>query len=245
MFPILGRYGSFFLYSFTVVMAAGILLGLGLAACWRRDEADERWLDTAVFVTLIAWLGARAGFVAGNWAYYTERPAEIWQFWQGGLSYHGALLAGLAALWGWSAWRKRPFARDAARLAPALILVAAFGWLACYLEGCAYGAETSLGPLAADLPDSYGVFALRYQTQLIGFVLTLLILPLILWLGRKRPDTAVFWFAILLLSLIHLLVGAMRADTGRLSNLLDAGLVILAFILYKTYPVCFVCPNSN
>ena len=236
MFPILGRYGSFFLYSFTVAMATGIWLGLGLAARWRRDEANEGWLDTAVFVMLIAWLGARAGFVAANWPYYAERPSEIWQFWQGGLSYHGALLAGLAALWGWSVWRKRPFAHEAARLAPAIILVVAFGWLACYLEGCAYGAETTLGPLAADLPDGYGVFALRYQTQLIGLGLTLLILPLILWLSRRWPDTAVFWFTILLLSLIHLLVSTMRADTGRLSNLLDAGLVILALILYKNVP---------
>ncbi|HID51779.1 MAG TPA: hypothetical protein EYP41_07075, partial [Anaerolineae bacterium] len=188
---------------------------------------------TAVFVMFFAWLGARAGFAAANWTYYAERPWEIWQFWQGGLSYHGALLAGLAALGGWSVWRGRPFARDAARLAPALILVAASGWLACYLEGCAYGAETTLGPLAADLPDNYGVFAVRYQTQLLGLGLTLLILPLILWLGRRRPDTAVFWFTILLLSLVHLLVGAMRADTSALSSLLDAGLVIIAFILYK------------
>ena len=49
MHPILTRYGSFFLYSFTVVMIVGIAAGLGITA-WRArqlvmDKTSD-WLDT-------------------------------------------------------------------------------------------------------------------------------------------------------------------------------------------------------
>ena len=35
-----------------------------------------------------------------------------------------------------------------------------FGWLACYAEGCGHGREALLGPLTADLPDTFGVFVM-------------------------------------------------------------------------------------
>ena len=35
-------------------------------------------------------------------------------------------------------------------------------------EGCAYGRETTLGWLAADLPDSFGVYAVRYRRSFWG-----------------------------------------------------------------------------
>jgi len=175
MHPILGRYGPFFLHSFTVVMAIGLAAGIGLTT-WleRRDDRNwPGWIDGLIVTLLAGLIGGRAGFVFANWTYFSEEPGQIGLVWQGGLSYHGALLAGLLGLLLWTAWRGRAFAQYAGLLAPALVLVSAFGWLACWFEGCAFGRETTFGLLAADLPDSYGVYGLRYQTQLLGLALGL------------------------------------------------------------------------
>ncbi|MCP4358743.1 MAG: hypothetical protein GY796_12055, partial [Chloroflexi bacterium] len=141
-----------------------------------RQAAHTRlsdWVDGWLIIMVFAWLGARSGFVAANWEYYQLRPSEIWLLWDGGLSYHGALLGGCIGLGLWCIWGKRPWFPYAAQFAPALALISAFGWAACWFDGCAYGLPTTLGPLAADLPDEFGVFAVRYQTQLLGIILSL------------------------------------------------------------------------
>ena len=112
MHPILTRYGSFFLYSFTVVLSIGVTAGLGLAA-WRarRLVVDFVWLDMSLAGLVTGLIGGRIGFVWLEWAYFGERPYQILQFWRGGLTYHGVLFAGLLGGWGWSVLRKRPFSR--------------------------------------------------------------------------------------------------------------------------------------
>ncbi|MCB0007570.1 MAG: hypothetical protein KDE04_13990, partial [Anaerolineales bacterium] len=98
-------------------------------------------------------------------------------------------------------------------LALPLALAWSGGWLACYLEGCAYGAPTTLSPLAADLPDSFGVFALRYQTQLLGLAGALLTLTLLyLWQRRAGRQPRQFWLTLALLSAQQLLLLPWRGD---------------------------------
>jgi phosphatidylglycerol:prolipoprotein diacylglycerol transferase len=236
MEPILARYGPFFLYSYSVVMGVGILAGLGLMAWLDRRETGEHlsWLDGLLAGMVAALVGGRLAFVWANWSYFQGQAHETWLVWRGGLSYHGALLVGLLAFGLWSFWRGRTPANDLGLLAPALALVSASGWFACWLEGCAYGRETVYGFLAADLPDSFGVFALRYQTQLLGVILSLVALALILALRRRARPGQLFWFALLLLSAGRLAVSLLRGDampllgTFRLDTILELALVIIA-----------------
>lgn len=239
MYPILGRYGPFFLYSYTVVLGLGILFALGLTAWQARRTAAPRWADGALVAMLAALVGGRLGFVALHADYFAERPSEAWQVWQGGLNYHGALFAGLLALWLWSRRRQESFAACAGLLAPGLALLSVFGWGACWLEGCAYGRETFLGPLAADLPDEFGVFAVRYRTQLIGLLLALAVFMAVLWLRRRRPPGVLFWLTLAGLSFGRLPVGLLRGDpmvqigNVRLDVALDAALVIISLLLLQ------------
>lgn len=212
MYPILARYGPYFLYSYTVAMGLGVLAAVSLTRRLARSDAPEKWMDGLVIMLIAALVGGRMGFVWARTDYFGQAPAEAWQIWQGGLSYHAALLVGLVTLWAWTLYQKRPFSDYAALFAPALALLSAFGWAACWLEGCAYGRETVIGWLAADLPDEFGVFALRYQTQLVGATLALLVLGLVLWLRRRWPPGACFWFAVSALSLSHLAAGLLRGD---------------------------------
>lgn len=246
MHPILTRYGSFLYYSYTAVMGLGLALAIGLAVHEARQPAEDgRWrpavrtlLDAIVAALFVALLVGRVAFVLANWDYYVNDLDETWLLWQGGISYHGAVSGGLLAFWIWSRFRGTSFARLGGLLAMPMALWTTLGWLACYLDGCVYGRETFLGPLAADLPDDFGVFAVRYQTQLIGLVLSLLALAVLWRLRRRLPSSAFFWLTVFLLSASRAVVDTLRGDgvpllSGlRLDLLLDVMLALGALLLF-------------
>jgi phosphatidylglycerol:prolipoprotein diacylglycerol transferase len=239
MYPILGRYGSIFIYSFTVILALGVILAVLLTARLARAHPASAWFDALLVSFAAALVGARLGYVIGQWSYFREYPGQILQFTQGGLSYYGALLAGLAALFLWTRAYGRSFYPYAALFSPGLALVTAFGWAACWFDSCAYGRETMIGPLSADLADEFGVFALRYQTQLIGLLFSLAAFFLILWLFRRVSAAVTFWSAVLLLSTAHLIPGLLRGDPVfsagplRLDVLIDAILIAVSLLMLQ------------
>jgi phosphatidylglycerol:prolipoprotein diacylglycerol transferase len=238
MYPILARYGPFFLFSFTVIMGLGILAGIGLTAVLARGNNKDHanWLDGLLLALVMAIIGGRIAFVWVNWDYYQEHVREISLVWRGGLSYHGAIVAGLITLLAWTLFRRHSFAYLAGLLAPALILGSIFGWLACWFDGCAFGRETGFGLLAADLPDSYGVFALRYQTQWMGLALCLIIFIIVIGLRRRLQPIRVFWLTLFLLSLGRVFVSYFRGDempligAYRIDTLFDGTLALLSVI---------------
>jgi phosphatidylglycerol---prolipoprotein diacylglyceryl transferase len=247
MYPLAGRYGPFLIYSFTLVMWLGIAAALALAAWRARVRPTPGWPDALLFSSVLALAGGRLVFVAAQWEYFQENTPEIFWLWRGGLSYHGALLAGLAALWLWSAWQKRSFGRYAALLAPSFVLLQAFGWSACWLDGCAYGRETSFGPLAAALPDHFGVVAVRYQTQLAGLIWSLAVFFIVWWRDGRIRDIGsdgqgrLFWLALLLLSAGRFLIAFGRGDPvpeagrWRLDIWLDGSLSVISLVKWGQY----------
>lgn len=241
MYPILGRYGPFFLYSYTIVLGAGIAAGIGLAI-WqtRRRNLPDEWLDGILVALLLGLIGGRVGYVASEWTYFQERPFEIIQLWHGGSSYHGALLAGLIGYGGWCRLRKRPFQSSIPPLGPAFALSSIFGWFACWLEGCAYGREAVAGSrFAAALPDAFGVYDWRYQTQLLGMGVALVVFLLALHWQRSNYSPMVFWFVLGTLSLGRVGITLLRGDPVplwgqiRMDTILDGTLAILFFILLQ------------
>jgi phosphatidylglycerol:prolipoprotein diacylglycerol transferase len=239
MYPILTRFGPFFLYSYTMVLGLGIAAGIAMTAALESRDAQRRpgWLDGLLGASLIAIIGGRIIFVGLNWTYYQDNLEEIGLVWRGGLSYHGVLVAGLGALWLWARWQGKEFGLYAGLIAPAMILVSAFAWFACWLEGCVYGQETVFGPLAADLPDSFGVFRLRYQTQWMGLILSVVTLGFILTIRRRVRPLLIFWIALLALSIGRLIVGFYRGDEAprfgafRLDTSADLVIVILCVVI--------------
>lgn len=247
----MGRVGPFLIYGYTVALAGSIALGLALTqALTRRVPAFARlrgWVDGALAALVGGLLGGRSGFVAGEWAYFAERPSLIWQVGQGGLSYHGALLGSLIVLWLWTLASKQRLMTFLNLLAPAFALTNVGGWVACWLEGCAYGRQTRYTGqwwhdwLAADLPDTFGLFALRYQTQLLGAILGLLALLLTLYTLQRRQSKTLFWLTLGSISITHLLISLLRGDPApQLTNLridawLNALLATLSVIQYRRH----------
>lgn len=236
MFPIFARYGSIFVYSYTVVLALGVLLAAALTARLARDSGPEEWFDALLAMLLGAILGGRAGFVAGQWGYYQDHLGEVWRIGQGGLAYHAAWLGGLLALLLWTTLKGRDFYDYGALAMPGTAVIAAFGWAACWLEGCAYGRQALPGPWSAEIADEFGVVAVRYQTQLLGLLLALLVLAILLWLRPRVGDAVLFWCGVGLLGAAHLLPGLWRGDPSPFS----AGLridVILDLLMVLSAPL--------
>lgn len=174
-------------------MLLTLLAALGCLA-WQQRRGRKDALDLGLLALLAGVIGARVGHVLANWAYYGERQAAMLDLRDGGLSWHGGLLAGLAALALAAAWRRGDAAPYSLRLQEMLAVLAAplaigllGGWLACLLTGCAYG--LAIAPpqrfYTPDWPDSYGVLAFRLPSQLLGMALALLLL--LAWPLRRRP----------------------------------------------------------
>lgn len=186
MYPILVTLGRRPIYSYSVVMVVTLLLVFGWLA-WQQRRTHNRALDLGLLALAAGLIGARAGHVLANWEYYAEQGAAVFDLRDGGLSWHGGLLAGLLALAVAAAWQRHgasPFVLRLRQILAVLIVPLALGllggWLACLLAGCAYG--RAIAPpqrfYTPDWPDSYGVLAFRLPSQLLGMLLALCLLLL-------------------------------------------------------------------
>jgi len=248
MYPVLFRVSGYPLYSYTVLLDVGLLLGL-VVAWWqarRRSAIDDPGavVDAAFWSVLGGVVGGRAGYVLAQREYFAYHPEKVWQVWQGGLSWHGAFLGGAVALLAWHALRTwlTPRPRDGGprrlpppllaltdSLAPGLALGAAFGWIGCFLSGVGHGV-VSYGPLTYDLPDLYGVYARRFATQPVGAAWSLLVFALLLLSGH-RSRWGFNTFAYLFLAFGgDLLLGFTRADETLYWGLWRAGQVVDAVL---------------
>jgi phosphatidylglycerol:prolipoprotein diacylglycerol transferase len=239
MYPILGRYGPFFLYSFTLVMGLAIAAGIGLTAWKARRTGEVGWLDGFITSLLFGLVGSRIAFVIAKWEYFQQQPSEAWQIWRGGLNYHGALFAGILGLWAWCRWQERPFAACATLFAPGLAVASAVAWFACWLDGCAYGRLAPPGILSGDLPDSFGIFDVRYQTQLLGMGLSIVPALLTLWLQRRKANIQLFWFTLFGLSIGRMMVTLLRGDDVplldqmRMDTVVDGAVAVVSLCLLQ------------
>jgi phosphatidylglycerol:prolipoprotein diacylglycerol transferase len=130
--------------SYGLMMVIGFALGL-----WRmvrvgrkRDLPPERLYDLALTVLLSGIVGARIVYVMLN------RDSESWRelvaVWNGGLSFHGGVAFAMAAGYVYIRRAKLPFWQCADIAAPSLAIGYAVARVGCFLNGCCYGAPTSL-----------------------------------------------------------------------------------------------------
>jgi phosphatidylglycerol:prolipoprotein diacylglycerol transferase len=161
---------------------------------WQQRRGRKDALDLGLLALAAGLVGARMGHILANWEYYTEHWLSVLDLRDGGLSWHGGLLAGLLALLAVAVWRRNGGASIALPLRDLLALLLAplaigllGGWTACLLSGCAYGLPIAPPQrfYTPDWPDNYGVMAFRLPSQLLGILLALLLLALVKPLNRR------------------------------------------------------------
>jgi len=193
MYPTLFRIGTLNVPAYTVLLDLGLILGLLLAYLEgkRRLDRGTLVLDLGLWVVIGGILGGRIGYVLANWRVFSEDWAGVIRIWEGGLSFHGAILGGFLVMILFAYLQPREekpvsFWQLADVMAPGLALGIAFGWAACLLGGCAFG-MVGQGLGYAILPDLYGVEASRFATQAVGLGFALVLFVGVWLMGRRWP----------------------------------------------------------
>ncbi len=219
--------------------AAGLLAAyLFLRSRSRRASALPAFLDGALLVFAVGWLGARAYHVATHWEYYAARPDEIAQPGLGGLGIRGALILALIALMFYWAVRRISFWYFADAAALGLAIGQALGWMGALIQGANYGVVSD-SPIAIDLPDLYGLVQPRFPLQHAEITVFALLFIGLLFAAAQRPRAGTLFIAYLLLaSLANFALGFQRGDDTayvgalRIDQVVDAALAVLAVLIW-------------
>jgi phosphatidylglycerol:prolipoprotein diacylglycerol transferase len=243
MHPTLFTIGNLSVPTYTVLLDLGLILGLVLTTLeGKRLLGDGAMaLDLGLWAVIGGIVGGRIGYVVANWNVFGEDLGRIVRIWEGGLSFHGAFLGGLVVLIVFALLYHRgeeivPIWTLGDVVTPGLALGMAFGWAACLMGGCAYGA-LGKGFGYALLPDIYGLEAPRFATQAFG-VGFFLVLFAGFWLLRKNwPFSGASFLMFVLLCFTGLFFleftrgdEAIYVGPWRLAELLDLALAVLAAV---------------
>ncbi|HEY5862670.1 MAG TPA: prolipoprotein diacylglyceryl transferase [Casimicrobiaceae bacterium] len=181
-------YGLMYLLAFVLVIVLGRKRARqNMLTGWRPGDID----DMLFYGVLGVILGGRLGYVLFyKPLHYLAHPLEIFQVWQGGMSFHGGFLGVLIALWFYARRRRKRWLDVMDFVAPLVPLGLAAGRLGNFINGELVGRATS-GPWAMVFPQVDNVP--RHPSQLYELGLEGLLLFVILWsfASRRRPMGAV------------------------------------------------------
>jgi phosphatidylglycerol:prolipoprotein diacylglycerol transferase len=196
MHPILFQYHGFVIYTYGVLVATGVLLGMWYARTQaRRSGIDPGKLwNMAIYTILVALLLAKIWLLATDWDYYTTHVREIFslQTFQSGGVYYGGVLGAILTIVLYTHFQKMPMFAVLDVSAGALPLGHAIGRLGCYAAGCCYGKPTSVpwgivfkNPVAAQIAGTpLGVHL--HPTQLYESFAEFLNFAFLIWVGRRQ-----------------------------------------------------------
>jgi phosphatidylglycerol:prolipoprotein diacylglycerol transferase len=202
MYPTLIHiYGPLAIHSYGVMIALGICV---FTICVMNDHRRKKLVTEDQFVSLLirgiiaATVGGKVLFALMNSDTFTH-PFELLQFWHGGFSILGSLIAVICVI---------PFyvRRFNIALAPFLDLIALYApllqsiaRLGCLFAGCCFGkASNTLFSMA--VADDYGNLIYRHPTQLYSSAaLFIIFLVLYLFIQRrtKKNGQLALWYLIL------------------------------------------------
>jgi len=180
--------------------------------------------------------------LVGDVVDYTQHPELILS--AGGLTIYGAVLGAALGIWIYSRFSNFKFGYFADLIAPGIILSQAVGRVGCTLNGCCYGAPTSLPwGVVYTHPESYAPLGVAiHPTQPYEIIYNLLVFVVLLKLrGRFKPDGSLFLIYLSLYSLWRVGIDLLREGTPFLFGLHQAqvtGIIVLAIAIpilaYKT-----------
>lgn len=184
--PIAVQIGGFALRWYSLAYLAGILFAWTMAKRMvekYRSPFTKDMVDDAVFYgTFGMILGARIGYVLFyNFHYYFEHPLQILALWQGGMSFHGALLGIIVGLYAFSRRMKIGFFTITDVFAAVGTIGVFFGRLANFANAELYGRVTTSVPWAMVFPNAGPMPrhpSQLYEALLEGLVIFAVLYPL-------------------------------------------------------------------
>ncbi|MEP7312557.1 MAG: prolipoprotein diacylglyceryl transferase [Pseudomonadota bacterium] len=206
----------------------GIMYVLGFAAAWwlarkRAARPGSTWqtndVDDLIFWAMLGVIiGGRLGYVlfygTQFWATDPWYPLKIWQ---GGMSFHGALLGVLISL-ALFAWRRRRNVLDVMDFTaplPGLGIMA--GRLGNFINGELWGRETTV-PWGFVVPDAVGSSKVLHPSQLYEALFEGLLLFVLLWWYSSRPRArgTVLGLGLMYYAVVRFLVEFLRVPDAQI-----------------------------
>jgi phosphatidylglycerol:prolipoprotein diacylglycerol transferase len=212
----------------------------------RRDQLGFS-LRSVYHLSLLLAVGVLLGgrfveVVFYEWPFFREHVGLIPALWLGGMATHGLLLGGLIGVWGFCRLHGKSFlgVTDALMIPAAFIL--GVGRIGNFIDGQIVGSVTDVW-WAVKFPDAEGF---RHPVVLYDGLKNLLIIPILMWAGRRGLPTGVLTGIFLFLyAFLRLFVDLFREyptdllglPTGQVLNLLMSvfGLVLITVLWWRRH----------
>jgi phosphatidylglycerol---prolipoprotein diacylglyceryl transferase len=241
--PVLINFGIFEVRWYSLAYIFGILIGWWIAKKIidfkiqnKVVEFDNKIFDDLVSYIIISMIiGGRVGYIIFyNLSYYLSNPLDIFKIWQGGMSFHGALIGIILATYLFSKKTKVNcffFLDVVASVAPIGIF---FGRIANFINGELYGKQTDLFwsvifPQIDKLPRHPSQI---YEAFLEGIVLFFILISLVYKRTVKTGTVSALFM--ILYGLFRITSEQFRepdAQVGYLFNLFSMGSILSFFMV--------------
>jgi phosphatidylglycerol---prolipoprotein diacylglyceryl transferase len=175
-----------------VAVVAGVFLARWLAG---RIGLDSDWvMDAAPWVVLFSIVGARTYYVALRASHFVTQPVEAINIRLGGLSFHGALIAGTLTFAILCRRARQPFLWWSDAVVPAVALAQATGRWGNWANQEAFGTPTSV-PWGLWIdpgrrPEEFAAFERFHPTFLYESLFNLANAALLSWVALRIPGSA-------------------------------------------------------
>jgi phosphatidylglycerol---prolipoprotein diacylglyceryl transferase len=220
MYPHLLKIGPVVIPSYGVLVALGLILGVGLS-CRLAVKASldrNRVYLLAWFAILAGLFGARLLHVFAQGKYFLEQPLAIFRIWEG-WAFLGAPIAGLFVVIWYTRRHHMPIWKVLDVLTPSLAVDLVFARVGCLLAGCCHGKPTGSAfgvTLTTECVDPLCRGVPLHPTQLYEAVCSLLLLFWLLRLFKSKSfDGQVFLSFFIIYPVFRSVIECYRGDTIR------------------------------
>ena len=262
--PVALEFGPIEIKWYGIIIALAFLAGLTIItriAGQINGNSDKKEglkmvdhiFNLSTYLLIGALIGARIYFVLFNWKYYCMNLKEIFMIWQGGLSIHGAIIAGLIVGAVYTRYYKLPFLKYADLFSYGLIFGQSLGRWGNFFNSEAFGSPTNLPwkmyiPPSAR-PDKYLDYNYFHPTFLYESLWDLLVFILLYFVLRKRfkgCNGAIFFSYLILYSLGRFAIESIRIDSiYSIDGLALAQIISIILIIVGIIGLYFVTVAKN
>ena len=226
MHPILYQLGPITIYTYGVLVAGGVLLGLWYA----RRQAPRAGLrrravwNLGIYMIFGALVVSKLWLVFSDWSYYAANPRDILSIatLQSAGTFYGGVLGAALAIFLYARIQKMPLLPVFDTFAAAVPLGHAIGRLGCFAAGCCYGKPTTLPWGVTFTNETAGrlvgtpLNVPLHPTQLYEAAAEFLNFLLLVWLGgRQRFAGQMLGAYFILYGIERGIIEFFRGDPGR------------------------------
>ena len=228
---------------YAIFILAGIIVSLFVMR-WlaeKRGMDPEFPLDAAPVVIVAAIIGARLYYILLRWNDYSADPGSAFNIRLGGLTIHGALLAGTLTFFWYCRRRGERFFAWVDIVIAVVPIGQAIGRWGNWANQEAFGTPTDL-PWAVTIdpahrPAQYAQYSTFHPTFLYECILNLVIAAILIWLvlrmrtDRRFREGDALWIYLILYGIIRFIIESDRTDSLKIGPWPAAYWFSVGFIL--------------